>query len=179
MSGPEPTASGKSSLRIFLLLAALGVAALVLGRRQSGPETGVVATDFSLPVVNASGGEFRLSAERGKPVVMEVFASWCGVCRRNAPAVSAAAAARRKREVRFIGVSVDDDVEDARRTAREWGLSYAVLHDNGVVGRAYRIKSLPTFVLIDADGRVLDARVGALDERAIERWMARVGAERL
>lgn len=179
MTRAEPSASGKNSLRVFLLLAALGVAAILLGRRHSGPETGVPATDFELPVVNASGGNFRLSAQRGTPVVMEVFASWCGVCRRTAPAVSAAAAAPRKREVRFIGVSVDDDVEEARRTAREWGIGYQVLHDNGVVGRAYRIKSLPTFVLIDADGRVLDARVGALDERGLERWMTEIGAQRL
>lgn len=161
------------------MLIALGIGALLLGRRASGPKAGALAADFSLSVVSGTGSEFRLSEQRGKPVLLEVFASWCGVCRRNAPTIGQAATAKRRREVRFVGVSVDDSADEARRTAREWRIPYDVLHDNGGMAKAYGIESLPTFVLIDDAGRVLKVNVGALREAELERWMAEVGAERL
>jgi thiol-disulfide isomerase/thioredoxin len=170
---------GKSSFRLFLLLIVLGVGALLLGRRSSGPATGEQAADFSLPVVAGTPGEFRLAEQRGKPVLVEVFASWCGVCRRTAPTVGRAAEQPRKRDVRFVGISVDDSAEEARRVALEWRIPYDVLHDTGQFARSYHIESLPTFVLIGDDGRVLEVNVGALSEAQLERWMGEVGAERL
>lgn len=179
-SGDAVAASqGKSSFRLFLLLVALGVGALLLGRRSSGPPKGEPAADFSLPVVSGTPGEFRLAEQRGTPVLVEVFASWCGVCRRTAPTVGRAAEQRRKRDVRFVGISVDDSAEEARRVAREWQIPYDVLHDTGQFARSYHVESLPTFVLIGDDGRVLEVNVGSLSEAKLERWMSEVGAEKL
>lgn len=178
-STPADDAAGKRSFRLMLLLIALAVGALLLGRRPSGPPTGAEARDFALPVVSGTPGEFHLAAQRGTPVLLEVFASWCGVCRRNAPTIGAAASARRQREVKFVGVNVDDRVEEASRTAREWGITYDVLHDDGRFAKAYGIESLPTFVLIDGDGKVRRVNVGALKANQLEQWLAEVGAARV
>jgi thiol-disulfide isomerase/thioredoxin len=162
-----------------LILVAVGVAALLFFRQRSGPETGTVAQDFSLPVIAGSGQTFQLSAERGKPVLIEVFASWCGVCRRAAPTLRDAAAAPRKRDVRFVGVSVDREVGDARGAAQDWAIPYDVAIDNGSFSRAYDIKVLPTFVLVDAEGRVRRVSTGAPRSGEVESWLEEVGAERL
>lgn len=171
--------SSRNGFRLLLLLVALGVAALWLGRRSSGPETGTIAADFALEVVSEGGGTFRLSEQRGKPVLVEAFASWCGVCRRSAPMLSSAARAPRKQEVRFVGVSVDENPADARAVAREWAIPYPVLHDTGEFSRSYNVKLLPTFVLIDQQGKIRHVSAGPPSERELEDWLDELGAAKL
>jgi cytochrome c biogenesis protein CcmG/thiol:disulfide interchange protein DsbE len=164
---------------LLLMLLALGALALWLGRRTSGPEPGTLATDFALPVVSSERETFRLSEQRGKPVLVEVFASWCSVCRRAAPTLSEVARAPRQREVRFVGVSVDERSEDARAVAREWEIPYAVLHDDGRFARSYQVTLLPTFVLIDAEGKIRRVSSGSPSRKELESWLGELGAARL
>src|SRR5258706_11697442 len=175
MASSVKAAASGSSFRNLVILAALGLGAVLFFRQRSGPETGTVAQDFALPVIAGSAEKFQLSAERGKPVLIEVFASWCGVCRRAAPTLRDAAAAPRKREVRFVGVSVDRDVADARSAAQEWGIPYDVALDNGSFSRAYEITVLPTFVLVDAEGRVRRVSSGAPRSGEVESWLGEAG----
>ena len=172
-------ASSGNSFRNLLFVVALGIAALLFFRQRGGPAIGGPAQDFSLPVVAGSGQKFQLSAERGKPVLIEVFASWCGVCRRAAPTLRDAASAARKRDVRFVGISVDKDVGEARGAAEQWQIPYDVAVDDGSFSRAYDIKVLPTFVLVDAEGRVRRVSSGAPRAGELESWFGEVGAERL
>jgi thiol-disulfide isomerase/thioredoxin len=167
------------SLRLLVLLVALGVALYWFGRRTSGPEEGSVAHEFSLPLVSGAGERVQLSALKGTPVLVEVVASWCGVCRRAAPTVAAAARAPRKRDVRFLAVSLDEEPRAARALAQSWAIPYDVAHDDGRFAKSYGITILPTFVLIDAEGRIRRVSTGAPRETDVERWLAEVGAERL
>ncbi|MBK8996369.1 MAG: TlpA family protein disulfide reductase [Myxococcales bacterium] len=169
----------KGSLRLLILLVALGVGVYWFARRSSGPETGTLAADFSLPVVSGGVERVQLSELRGRPVLVEVVASWCGVCRRAAPTLAAAAKAPRQREVRFLAVSVDEERADAAALAKKWDIPYDVAHDDGRFARSYRIDLLPTFVLIDAEGRIRKVSTGAPKPADVERWLAEVGAERL
>jgi thiol-disulfide isomerase/thioredoxin len=124
-------------------------------------------------------GQFRLSEHRGSPVLVEVFASWCGACKSAAPMMSRVTRAARKREVRFVGVSVDDNVSAARATVQSWEIPYVVALDDGSFSRDYEISVLPTFVLIDAEGNVKQVTSGVPREAELERWLGEVGAERL
>ena len=100
--------------------AALGVGLLYLMHgRSSGPDEGATAAPFELPLANRDG-TFRLADQRGKPVVIEVFASWCGACRRATPSLAEAYRAH-GRQATFIGVSVDDRREDAARGEKRLG----------------------------------------------------------
>lgn len=176
----KPAASkGSGSLRLLLMLVLLGLAVMWYGRRASGPETGIVAQDFSLPVVSGGDGQVVLSSLRGSPVLIEVVATWCGVCRRSAPTLAAASRLTRKRAVRFVAVSVDDQESDARLLARDWNIPYEVAHDDGHFAKSYGITLLPTFVVIDADGRIAHVSSGAPGPDDVEEWLAEVGAERL
>ena len=134
---------------------------------------GAVATDFDLPlVVDGERGPrtFSLSEHEGEPLLIEVFASWCGVCRRSAPTL-AHAHARYGDQLAFLGVSVDDDYASARRMKRDWGIPYPVAHDSdGAFARAYGVNLLPTFILLDRAGRIREVSSGAPRPGQLDEW---------
>jgi thiol-disulfide isomerase/thioredoxin len=144
----------------------------------SGPATGGAARDFTLPVL--AGGEsptFSLSEHKGKPVLIEVFASWCGACRRMSGTLEEVSATKRSREVAFVGVSVDDDADAARDAAASWPIPYPVLHANREFSQAYSITALPTFILVDANGNVSEVATGMVRRGTLENWLEGAGAE--
>jgi peroxiredoxin len=150
---------------------ALGAGLLyLLHARSSGPEEGSVAASFELPLANGEG-IFRLAEQRGKPVVIEVFASWCGSCRRATPSL-AEAYRDHHANATFIGVSVDDRLEDAVRAKDRWGIPYAVARDDGSVARAYKVSRLPTVIVIGKDGVVRHVTTGGASSSEIGRWIA-------
>jgi thiol-disulfide isomerase/thioredoxin len=159
---------------------ALVVGALLYFLRPapSGPAAGGAAQDFTLPVL--AGGEgptFSLSEHNGKPVLIEVFASWCGACRRMSGTLEEVSAAKRSREVAFVGVSVDDDADAARDAAASWPIRYPVLHANREFSQAYSITALPTFILVDANGNVSEVATGMVRRGTLENWLEGAGAE--
>jgi thiol-disulfide isomerase/thioredoxin len=174
---PRGGSKSSSPLRLLALLVALGVLFAWFGRRSSGPDEGTPAADFSLPLVTGAGGRASLADFRGKPVLVDVVASWCGVCRRAAPVLAAASRVPRTREVAFLTVSLDEDREAARALAGAWEIPHAVAHGDGRFARSYGITLLPTFVLIDAEGRVRHVSTGAPRAADVERWLSEVGAE--
>ncbi len=160
-----------SRLIDYAIWAALaGVFVLVLMRKNSGPDTGQAAAPIDLPLL-VKNGRFRLEDQRGKPVLVEMFASWCGACRRAAPAF-ADAYRDHGEKVRFVGVMLDDDAQSARQTVQNWDIPYDVALDNGGVARAYKVELLPTTVLIDANGVVRRVWTGAPSRSQLESWLA-------
>ncbi len=161
------TLSRYADYAIFGALAVAGVALLMA--RSGGPSVGGQAADFELPLVDGDG-HFKLADHRGKRVVLEVFASWCGACRRVTPEL---AAVHRERgdDVVFVGVSVDDSVEQARAAKERWGIPYPVLLDDGSVAKDYDVSVLPTVIMIDEAGEIRHATNGAPSRRELERWL--------
>lgn len=168
----------ESYWRYGLGLGALIVALAVFNAGSKRLKPGASAPDFELPRVDEAGQTLRLSSLRGTPVVLEVFASWCRICRDAAPRLARAARAERPIRIQFIGMSLDESAETARRTAESWGLPYPVVHDRGEVARRYGVSVLPTLVLIDAEGAIHEIRSGAPDWDALESALARLGGDR-
>ncbi len=187
-SPPVATATGTSwrkrpgeamrQLKYVLFFAAAVGVAMALSRRGSGPPEGTPAKDFVLPIAE-TGASFHLADQRGTPVLLEVFASWCPTCRHNAPTMDEIARTRRSHQVRFVGISVDDTIERARAVKRAWGIPYDVLFDSGSFSKAYDIKLLPTYVMVDGSGRIRHVATGGQSRDVIEGWLAEVGASRL
>lgn len=161
------TLSRYADFAIFGAIAVAGVALLMA--RTGGPDVGGQAADFELPLVDGDGN-FTLADHRGKRVVLEVFASWCGACRRVAPEL---AALHRERgdEVVFVGVSVDDSPERARDAKERWGIPYPVVLDDGSVAKNYDVSVLPTVIVIDEAGEIRHATNGAPSRAQLERWL--------
>jgi cytochrome c biogenesis protein CcmG/thiol:disulfide interchange protein DsbE len=167
-----------NGFRALLFLAALGVGVALVAKKESGPPVGDLAAEFDLPIADSTS-RVKLSELRGAPVVVEVFASWCGACRQAAPMLHEAALSKRQSDVHFVGVSVDADPRVAARLKDSWDIPYAVLHDDGSVAAKYRIQVLPTVIVIDADGHVRHVSSGAPRAETLEAWLGEVGAARL
>jgi cytochrome c biogenesis protein CcmG, thiol:disulfide interchange protein DsbE len=171
VAGSKP----KSKLsRLVDVVLYVGIAALfgvLMTRGGSGPKEGSQAASFELPLASG-GGSFRLDQHRGKPVLMEVFASWCGACERAAPMVDAVYQEAAPSGVVFVGVSLDDDARAAVRVQQRWPITYPVVVDDGRVSRAYGVSLLPTFVLIDRDGTVKRVSSGVPSRRTLSRWLS-------
>jgi thiol-disulfide isomerase/thioredoxin len=121
------------------------------------------------------GRELALSELRGRPVVMNFWASWCAPCRLEKP-ILAAAARKHADSVHFIGVNVLDGLQDAQRFAQEFDIPYPSLYDDdGSLLRAYQVVGLPTTVFVTADGRISGAHrgpfVGAEGTRRLEDYL--------
>lgn len=163
--------------KVFDLLryAALGGAVYVLAqqfmRRSSGPKEGAPAAAFDLPLAGQPG-RVSLAAQKGKPVLMEVFASWCGACKRSAPHLAEAWRAHHQENVTFLAVSVDEDAAAAGRVKQDWQLPFEVALDDGSVSRGYDIRMLPTFIYIDGQGTVRHSAAGVASRAELEDWLA-------
>lgn len=174
-TSPIPSAPPRRTLSKLIdwaLYAAIaGLLLVLITRGGSGPREGSVAKSFQLPLASGSG-DFRLDEQRGKPVLMEVFASWCGACEHAAPMVDDVYREAQKSGVVFVGISVDDDPVAARRVQQSWPIAYPVAVDDGQVRRAYGVSLLPTFVLIDREGTVKHVSSGVPSRRTLSRWLS-------
>jgi cytochrome c biogenesis protein CcmG, thiol:disulfide interchange protein DsbE len=117
------------------------------------PREGFPAPDFTLNT--AEGTAATLSAERGQVVIINLWASWCGPCRAEMPALQQVYAANRARglEVLAVNSTVQDRVPDARAFAQSLGLTFPILLDaDGAVGRRYLLRALPSTFFVDRKG---------------------------
>ena len=98
-----------------------------------------------------------LSKLRGKPVVLNFWASWCGPCKSEAPLLERTWKAYRKRGVVFVGVDSGDRDGDALRFMRAHGITYPVVRDpNGsIAANSYNVLDLPMTFFIDRRGRLV------------------------
>jgi thiol-disulfide isomerase/thioredoxin len=132
------------------------------------PESNEVAPDFEVPTL--AGGTFSLAdhqATDGRPVFLNLWASWCFPCRAEMPDIDKAA--RAHPEVFFIGVAVADDNEAAAKFAKEIGVQYTIGFDrDDQVANGYPVLGMPGTFLISADGIVLKTIFGGVDEDEID-----------
>jgi thiol-disulfide isomerase/thioredoxin len=173
VESPKPRSKLSRLTDVALYVGVAGLFGVLVTRGGSGPKEGSEAAAFDLPVV-AGSGSFRLAEQRGKPVLMEVFASWCGACERAAPMVDEVYKEAAQNGVVFVGVSLDDDARSAARVKQSWPINYPVVVDDGSVSRAYGVSLLPTFVLIDRNGTVKRVSTGVPSRRTLSRWLSEI-----
>ena len=132
---------------------------------------GQPAPEFALK--DLQGNEVRLADYKGKIIVLNVFAHWCGPCRKEAPELEKDIwQAYRERDVVVLGVATwarDNPTKRAEEFAREFKLTFPVLVDaENKVAEMYKVSGVPTTFIIDREGVVREFVVGA-DVAAIKR----------
>ena len=157
--------------RFFLLPVAMLIAGgLVYGALRPAPErngaSSSVVPEFELPLLG--GGTLSSDELKGRPVVINVWASWCGPCRQEAPEFERIWKAYRGRGLRVIGVNTQDTDEGARRFVDEYGVTYPIVRD--AEQSLYRdltdIDGLPQTFFINEDWRFVAQESGeAIDSR--------------
>jgi thiol-disulfide isomerase/thioredoxin len=147
---------------IALLALCAGLASPAL----AGPagEVPVGATLREAPLYGLTLDYRKLSEFRGKPLVINVWASWCGPCRDEMASLDRLARRHNGRQFNVIGISTDDYAERAQAFVSGMGLSFDNYLDRGLVLETMLgADRLPLTVLVDARGKVLRKVYGARD----------------
>jgi cytochrome c biogenesis protein CcmG/thiol:disulfide interchange protein DsbE len=134
------------------------------------PRQGFQAPDFSLQ--NDQGDFVRLSDLRGKPVLVNVWASWCTPCRAEMPAIQRLYQDYQSRGLEILAVNstTQDSVERAAAFAQDLGLTFPVLFDtDGEVARLYKVQALPSSYFIKPDGKIEEVVIGGPMSEALLR----------
>jgi peroxiredoxin len=132
-------------------LAAAATLACNAGAAAVTPQAG--APDFTLPTLG--GANLRLQEQRGRVVMINFWASWCGPCRVEMPHLARLYEKYRSAGFTVLAVNIDEDPYKAASLAKQLGMRFAVLLDTEKkVSRLYDLATMPSTVLVDRDGRV-------------------------
>ncbi|HYZ91683.1 MAG TPA: TlpA disulfide reductase family protein [Actinomycetota bacterium] len=129
------------------------------------------APEFNLPNLADSDARIALSSFRGRPLVVNFWASWCDPCREEAPELVRARRAFAKR-VRFLGVNILDGREEALKYLRTYRIRFPNVQDTrAVVAKRYGVTGAPETVFIDESGNVVGKYIGAFRRGELERLL--------
>jgi cytochrome c biogenesis protein CcmG/thiol:disulfide interchange protein DsbE len=121
------------------------------------------------------GAPFDLAAYRGRPVVLNFWASWCVPCRAEFPLLIAKQEEHAADGLAVVGVLFRDAIEPAREFVADQGATWPTAADaTGAHERSYRVVAPPQTYFIDRDGIVRSIQVGELTEADFERQYAKI-----
>jgi len=142
---------------------------------KEGIEIGNLAYDFTL--TNYAGEDVTLSGLRGKIVVLNFWASWCGPCQNEMPEFQimqdAFTAQGAKADTVFLTVNLADGQRETRDTAQafldEKGYTFPAVFDAGSVANLYQIYSIPTTFVLDKNGVITEMFLGSTNQKDLEK----------
>jgi peroxiredoxin len=145
---------------------------LVLGWATRPSAAGSVPEPPSFSLKDLDGKVVRLSDFRGKPVVIDFWATWCQPCRASLPHLNALHQRYNERGLVVLGLSVDDGGPlRVRRFADHLGLKFRLaMADEQVLDEFGPIRSIPTTFFIDKKGQIARRVVGYIDEETMESY---------
>ena len=136
----------------------LPVLALAFAMLASPLATGAIAAQGSAPdftLRTMSGPNLRLAEQRGRVVMVNFWATWCGPCRQEMPQLDRLYQKYKSSGFVLLGVNVDEDARKAADVATKLGVTFPVLLDTDKkVSHLYDLATMPSTVLIDRDGKV-------------------------
>ena len=159
--------SGRLKLtgQLLALACVAGLLALLvwkLTHQEHAPHVGAVAPGFTLQRL-VGPGTVSLSSYRGRPVVLNFWASWCNPCKGEAAVLQRDWTRYRSRGVVFLGVDYHDLAPDARRFVGAHELTFPMLEDgSGQVTGRYGIHQVPETYVLSRQGRVVAHLAGPI-----------------
>ena len=149
-TAPESEATGNASVATTPVL-------------TEAPRIGHLAPDFVLTTLD--GREVRLSDYRGHVVFLNFWATWCGPCKVEMPAIERLYREYRRQGFTILAVSTDLEGPAVTRPYRDaLGLTFTIAHDpEAVVMRLYGVRTLPVTYLVDREGVITHQIFGARD----------------
>lgn len=131
-------------------------------KTEIGIEMGNIAPDFEITTLE--GEKVKLSDYRGKPVMLNFWATWCPPCRQEMPDMEQL---HQENEIVVLGINLlDTEINEnsVQKFVDQFGLTFDIgLDGDGAVALEYRINPIPTTFMIDADGIIQHKSYGAMD----------------
>jgi cytochrome c biogenesis protein CcmG/thiol:disulfide interchange protein DsbE len=158
----------KLTAQVITLACVAGLLALLvwkLGHEQHAPRVGAVAPPFTLRRLDGPG-RVSLASYRGRPVVLNFWASWCEPCKSEAAVLERDWSSYRNRGVVFLGVDFHDLASDARRFVQVHGLRFTMLDDGsgGVTTGRYGVSQVPETYVVSRQGRIVAHLAGPITD---------------
>lgn len=141
---------------------------------EGEPVVGTVAPDFALNTLDSN--VVQLSAMRGKPVLLNFWATWCAPCVAEMPDLEKLQQEMGE-QVHIVGVNLRETRGRVREFVQASHFSWIfVLDSTGEVGAKYQVSAIPTSVMVDANGVIANRQVGALNYDGL-RQLVQTGIE--
>jgi cytochrome c biogenesis protein CcmG/thiol:disulfide interchange protein DsbE len=164
------------ALVAVVTIAGVGLLSLLLTGGHKGTRVATVgapAPAIDLPDVRSGRARVVLAELRGRPVLVNFWATWCTPCRQEMPLLDAADK-RLGGKVAIVGVDVKDNRAEAVRFLAERGITYPSAYDpDASLRRPFEFLGLPVTVLVGRDGRVVDRVTGAVSRSRLDGLLAR------
>jgi thiol-disulfide isomerase/thioredoxin len=133
-------------------------------------ESKIAAVDFT--VLDSNGKEIKLSDMRGKPTVINFWATWCPPCRSEMPHFQDAYESLGD-EVNFMMIDLlagGETRQKARQYADSEGFSFPIYYDaTGEASGKYNVSAIPTSIFVDADGSIIETVIGAMNAATLRK----------
>jgi len=133
------------------------------------------APDFT--VTDFSGNRVSLSGLRGKVVLLDFWATWCGPCRMEIPSFVQFADRYRDEGLSALGIVTHDSPRNVPGFYRQFRMNYPVAMGSEQLSTLYGVYGLPTTVLVGRDGRIYAKLVGAVQPAYLEREIRKLLSE--
>ena len=156
------------------LLALLASQLLVPANQGSAtsisPLIGHPAPDFTLPLLSADPvPPIHLASFRGKPVMINFWASWCVACQQEAPLLENTWQRVQHQGIVFLGIDYNDTQSDGLNFLHQYGITYPNVTDtNGQAAINYGLTGVPETVFIDRRGIIVQKVIGELTEQTLQ-----------
>ena len=135
-----------------------------------------IAPDFSL--INTQGERVKLSDFRGKPVLINFWATWCGPCLIEMPSIQDRFEKHQKEGLVVFAIDFDEPKEDVAFFGEELGLTFDLLLDpGGEIQNLYRILGYPTSFFVDPDGVIKVLHIGVMTEGQLDDYLSQIGID--
>ena len=159
---------------MLIVISGLLIFAGCNGGNTSDLSIGSKAPDFEL--YDLDGDAHKLSDYRGKPVLLNFWATWCGPCRSEMPHLEEVYSEWKDEGLTFFAVNVGESSTEVIPFMEYYGFNMPVLLDNArTVMRKYGVSGIPTTYFVDEDGIIQNRVVGAFPDReSIEKYVTRL-----
>jgi len=146
--------------KVFLLVIPIFLLISCSGTRKTDNS----ANNINFTLDQFEGSKVSLAEQKGKVVLVDFWATWCGPCRAAIPNLVRMYNEYKDQGLVVLGISLDQEKDALPKFIKDYNITYPILYGNQQIARAYEVQSIPTLVIFDKKGKIAFREVGFSDE---------------